>query len=219
MTTIQSRLNDGVRAAVRRRFHKFHPQRRLSHGFLDEKPRWDDASSESGGVGSMLITGLDCDEEEAVDNTLLGWRRAWRGNAGSAGEGGSAVTTMSEAPENHARNVGGSSRQPLSKTSATVQFNPRQGGVATASVSAVDSRKYGHAGSVTSAFFVSQVGGDEKERRKVSMLAKRWFAAVLRKRGGNRCTRCALIGGARGNCETVARVFSESVEPGGDCGI
>jgi hypothetical protein len=128
---------------------------------------------------------------------------------------GSAATTMSEAPENHARGVGWSSRQLLSNISAMVQLMLRLGGVPTGSANVADSRRHWWACSMTSAFFVPNVDGNENERRKVSMLSTRRFATKLRGRAGNTCTRWALIGEPCKKAESVWRVFSDSTEPEG----
>ena len=133
---------------------------------------------------------------------------------------GSAATTMSEAPEYHARGVGWSSRQLLSNTSAMVQLLTllTLGGVPMASANVADSRRHVWAGSMiaSSAFLIPNVGGSENERRKVSMLFTRRFATKLLGRAGNTCTRWALIGGKhRKKGESVRAVLSDSAEPGG----
>src|SRR6266403_3560131 len=102
---------------------------------------------------------------------------------------GSAETTMSEAPENHTRGVGWSSRQLLSNISAIVQLMFRLGGVPTGSASVGDSMRYVLAGSIPPPFLIPNVGGNENERRNVSMLSMRRFATKLRGRAGSTCTR------------------------------
>jgi hypothetical protein len=71
----------------------------------------------------------------------------------------------------------------------------RLGGVPTGSANAVVSRRDARAGSNESAFLCSDDSGNEKERRKVSMLSRRRFATEFRGRGGSRCTRWALVSG------------------------
>jgi hypothetical protein len=134
------------------------------------------------------------------------------GAIGGGKDCGSAATTMSEAPEKYTRGICRSSRQPLSNMSATVQFMLRLGGVPTGSANAVVSRRHARAGSIESAPFSSNDGGNEYERRNVSMLSKRRFATELRGRGGSRCTRWALIGGV---CDPVDRLLSVSSESWG----
>ena len=150
-------------------------------------------SSDSGGVGSGLKLGREESGGVAEEGDLQRSQCAAGGGVMDGCEGGSAATTISEAPENHIRGTGTSSRQPLSKISATVQLIPRLGGVPTGSANAVVSRRDTRAGSNESAFFCSDDNGNEKERRKVSMLSKRRFATEFRGRGGSRCTRWALV--------------------------
>jgi hypothetical protein len=102
---------------------------------------------------------------------------------------GSAATTMSEAPENHTRGVGWSSRQLLSNISAMVQLIFRLGGVPTGSANVWDSTRHVWVGSILPAFLIPNVGESENERRNVSMLSTRRFATKLRGRAGSTCTR------------------------------
>lgn len=102
---------------------------------------------------------------------------------------------MSAAPDIQARGVGSSSRQPLNKISATVQLMFRLGGAPMGSANAADSRRHARAGSSPSVFLTSKAGGNEKDRRKDSILCTTRLATELRGRGGSRCTRRALICG------------------------
>jgi len=203
-------------SAVEARFHSFHRHDRFS-GFLlkGEARRYDMPSSESGGDGELELGRDDpgvVTEEEGVRRLRCATGRG----VSDGGDGGNAETTISEAPESHTRGVGSSSRQPLSNMSATVQLTLRLGGVPTGSANAADSRRQARAGSIAElASRFSSEGGNEKERRNVSMLSKRRFATELRGRRGSRCTRCALLGGALGRVEPVNRLSIESSEPKG----
>lgn len=145
-------------------------------------------------------------------------RCAAGGGVSDGGDGGNAETTTSEAPESHTRGVCSSSRQPLSNMSATVQLMLRFGGVPTGSANAVDSRRQVREGSIVIVELASRFsgeGGNENERRNDSMLSKRRSATELRGRRGNRCTRCALLGGALERVVLVNRLSIESSEPRG----
>lgn len=144
------------------------------------------SSSESGGVGSALIAGL----ERGVGGVVCESRWDVRGEY--CIDGG-AATTMSAAPESQARGINSSSRQPLNRTSATVQFMSRLGGVPMGSANAADSRRHARGGSDPSVLLISKAGGNEKDKRKDSMLCKTRLATELRGRGGSRCTRRGLI--------------------------
>lgn len=169
-------------------------------------------SSESGGVGSVLVSGrLRAGDGVLVDDIGLGatpLRRLTRDGFGC----GSAATTMSEAPENHTRGVGWSSRQLLSNISAIVQLMLRLGGVPTGSANAADSRRHWWADSIAPPSPVPNLGGNENERRNVSMLSTRRFGTKLRGRAGSTCTRWALSGKP---CKGGVSVLSDSTEPGG----
>jgi len=203
-------------SAVEDRFHNFHRDNRFSSFRLKgEARRYDMPSSESGGDGKLEL-GRDDPGVVAEEEGVRRLRCAAGRGVSDGGDGGNAETTISEAPESHTRGVGSSSRQPLSNMSATVQLTPRFGGVPTGSANAVDSRRQERAGSIVElASRFSSEGGNEKERRNVSMLSKRRFATELRGRRGSRCTRCALLGGALGRAEPVNRLSIESSEPKG----
>jgi hypothetical protein len=132
-----------------------------------------------------------------VDGKVWETRPAIGGVAGKECRvcGGGEATTMSAAPDIQARGVGSSSRQPLNRTSATVQFMLRLGGVPMGSANADDSRMHARAGSRPSMYLISKAGGNEKDKRKDSMLCTTRLATELRGRGGSRCTRRALICG------------------------
>jgi len=203
-------------SAVEDRFHNFHRHDSFSSFFLTgEARRYDMPSSESGGDGELEL-GRDDPGVVAEEEGVRRLRCAAGRGVSDGGDGGNAETTISEAPESHARGIGSSSRQPLSNMSATVQLTLRLGGVPTGSANAVDSRRQARAGSIVElASRFSSEGGNEKERRKVSMLSKRRFATELRGRRGSRCTRCALLGGVLGSVEPVNRESIESSEPKG----
>ena len=203
-------------SAVEDRFHSFHRHDRFSSFLLKrEVRRYDMPSSESGGDGKLEL-GRDDPGVVAEEEGVRRLRCAAGRGVSDGGDGGNAETTISEAPESHTRGVGSSSRQPLSNMSATVQWTLRLGGVPTGSANAADSRRQARAGSIVEpASRCSSEGGNEKERRKVSMLSKRRFATELRGRRGSRCTRCALLGGVLGRVEPVNRLSIESSEPKG----
>ncbi len=97
-----------------------------------------------------------------------------------------------------------------------VQFIFRLGGVPIGSEKVDDSTRHVFAGSIPPPFFIPNVGGDENERRNVSMLSTRRFATKLRGRAGSTCTRCALVIGEPCDAgESERTVLSDSVEPGG----
>ena len=173
-------------------------------------------SSESGGVGSGLRLGCEESGDVTGEDDLQRPQRAASGGVIDGCEGGSADTTISEAPDNHTRGTGTSSRQLLSNISATVQLMPKLGGVPTGSANADVSRRDARAGSIESAFLCSDDSGNENERRNVSMLSRRRFATEFRGRGGSRCTRWALVSGT---CEQEHKLLSESSEPRGVGGI
>ena len=200
--------------AVEVRFHNFHLHDRFSGVFLTgETRRYDMFSSESRGDGELEL-GSDDSGVVAEEVCVRRSRCAAGGGVSGGGDGGNAATTISAAPESHKRGVGSSSRQPLSNMSATVQLMHRLGGVPTGSANAVDSRRQARAGSIVElASRLSDEGGNEKERRKVSMLSKRRFATELRGRRGTRCTRCALLGGTLERVDPVNRLSIESSEP------
>ena len=167
------------------------------------------SSSESGGVGSALIPGVG--------------GKVWESRRGVRGEyctDGGAATTMSAAPESQARGISSSSRQPLNRTSPTVQLMFRLGGVPTGSANAADSRRHARGGSGPSVLLISEAGGNEKDKRKDSMPCKTRLATELRGRGGSRCTRRGLVCRLCEKGEPVTRLLSESLEPrGGEGGI
>lgn len=149
------------------------------------------SSSESGGVGSALLPRF----ELGVGGEVWESRRAIGVVGGEYCVDGGAATTMSAAPESQARGVSSSSRHPLNRISPTVQLMFRLGGVPMGSANAADSRRHARAGSGPSVPLASKVGGNEKERRKDSMLCTTRLAAELRGRGGRRCTRRGLAWG------------------------
>ena len=201
------------------RFHNLQGHDSVFLFFLTrEARRFDKASSdESGGVGSKLKLGREESGDEEVD---VRWSRTCAGG-GVAGDccggcdGGKAATTISEAPENHTRGIGSLSRHPLSNISATVHPVLRLGGVATGSTNAFDSTRHARGTSAETEIPLSKVGGNTNERRNVSMLSRRRFATELRGRGGSRCTRWALMGGALEKGEPVSILLNESSEPKG----
>ena len=180
------------------------------------------SSSESGGVGSALIPRFErrfISSDGCVNGEVWGSRRAIGEVDGECCVvGGGEATTMSAAPESQARGDGSSSRQPLKRTSATVQLMFRLGGVPMGSANAADSRRHARAGSSPSVLLISKAGGNEKDKRKDSMLCKTRLATELRGRGGSRCTRRGLIGGLWEKDVPVTRLLSESPEPRGGVG-
>jgi len=95
--------------------------------------------------------------------------------------------------------------------SAMVQLMLRLGGVLTGLANAVDSRRQDRAGlTVELMSRFSSEGGNEKERRNISMQSKGQFASELHRQWGSRCTRCALLGAALGRVELVNRLSIES---------
>jgi len=199
--------------AVENRFHNFHPHDRFSVLVLTgEKRRYDMLSSESGGDGELEL-GRDDSGVVAGEDGVRWPRCAARRGVNDGGGGGNAAMTTSEAPESRTRGVGSSSRRPLSNMSATVQFMPRLRGVPTGSANAIDSRRQVRAGSIAGlASRTSSEGGNEKDRRNVSMLSMRRSATELRGRRGSRCTRCALFGETLERVEPVNRPSIESSE-------
>ncbi len=150
------------------------------------------SSSESGGVGSALLPEFErgvASSHGGVDGES---RESTCDVGGECCAGGGEEMTMSAAPESQARGVSSSSRQPLNRISATVQLMFRLGGVPIGSANAADSRRHARAGSSPPVLLISKAGGNEKDRRKDSMLCKTRLATELRGRGGSRCTRRGL---------------------------